>query len=131
MAHHLRRDARAQITGAPPSARSSRRKFGSLLVSLYRIGMSMDVTVGYGGGEPQKPRSMIVRPTFVVKGSETMASLEDEGWADVEHEFFVAGVVIDGVGKRSVRRPIDWTRVAGIGAIAVLAVSALLIAFAS
>jgi alpha-D-ribose 1-methylphosphonate 5-triphosphate diphosphatase PhnM len=94
--------------------------------------MSMDVTVGYGGSEPpEKPRTTFVRPTFVVKGSETMAALEDEGWGDVEHEFFVGGVVIDGMAKRSSPRPkIDWTRIAGVTAIIVLGLTAVIVAVA-
>jgi hypothetical protein len=91
--------------------------------------MSMDVTVGYGGSaSEEKPRSMVVRPTFVVKGSETLAALEDEGWADVEHGFFVEGVVIDGVAKTAPPRRRDWGRLAGIGAIVVLCAMAVLVA---
>jgi hypothetical protein len=95
--------------------------------------MSMDVTVGYGGSAAEeKPRSVAVRPTHVVRGSETIASLEDEGWADVEHGFFIAGVVIDGVARRSGSKPaLDWRRFAGIGAIVVLCVLAVLVAVAS
>ncbi|HXU83748.1 MAG TPA: hypothetical protein VN914_20280 [Polyangia bacterium] len=67
----------------------------------------MDVTIGYGG--PAKRD--VVRPVFVVRGSEAAAAVGDEGWSEVEHAFFVGGAMLDhntAVTPRMPPRPPLW-----------------------
>jgi hypothetical protein len=51
----------------------------------------MDVTIRYG----RAARRTRARPVFVVRGSEALAALGDEGWDEVERGFFVAGAVLE------------------------------------
>jgi hypothetical protein len=88
----------------------------------------MDVTIGYGG--PAKRE--LVRPVFVVRGSEAAAAVGDEGWSEVEHAFFVGGAMLDhntAVTPRMppARRAWLWATVSGVavGCLVVLLVAVL------
>ena len=83
----------------------------------------MDVTVGYGAPSPREKQ----KPVFVVKGSETFAAIEDEGWDAVEHAFFVAGAALDKTA-RPARPPRDWRAIAGWVALGLLVAIAVLVA---
>src|SRR5262245_46002550 len=91
--------------------------------------MAMDVTIGYGNPAPrERPR-----PVFVVRGSEELAVLAEEGWSDVEHGFFVSGTLLEQQPARPAARSAfarHWRWVAVSGAALVLSAGAVLIAAA-
>jgi hypothetical protein len=91
--------------------------------------MAMDVTIGYGSAAPRDKR----RPVFVVRGSEELAALADEGWSEVEHGFFVTGTLLEQQPARTPAASVfarHWRWVAVSGAALVLSASAVLIAAA-
>ena len=53
--------------------------------------MGMGTTVGYGATATREKS----RAVFVVRGSEIFASVEDQGWDEVAHQFFVAGAALE------------------------------------
>jgi hypothetical protein len=76
--------------------------------------MGMGTTVGYGSAAAREKS----RPVFVVKSSELFASVEDQGWDEVAHRFFLAGAALEHEPARPAPRAgVVWrmaARLAGV-----------------
>lgn len=75
----------------------------------------MDVTIGYGGASVR----VTSKSVFVVRGCESAAVVDDEGWEALERAFFVGGAVLDhdaALWQGRPLRPRVWPWVILVGA---------------